>query len=124
MSELLESIEIKKVVLNQYMSMLYEVVVYTNDRDYAYVHNRPERIEDEKELYDSEFFDFINYERISTKKLDFVEVINAVKRLEQFFDVRNKVVERLNGSADDMRETVKSSLETIFKTKIKVKIKG
>ena len=121
MSELLVPIEIKKVVLNQYRSMLYNVVVYTNDRDYAYAHDKPERDEAEKELYDSGFFDSINYERITTKNLNSVEIINAVKRLKQFFDDRNAVIDRINENAERKQETVKTSLEAILDMEVEVK---
>ena len=121
MFELLVPIEIKKVVLNQHRSMLYDVAVHTSDRDFAYVHSQPERVEDEKELHDSGFFDSINYERITTKNLDSVEIINAVKRLKEFFDNRNTVIDRINKEADEMRETVKTSLEAILDMEVEVK---
>ena len=121
MSELLVPIKVKKVVLNQHRSMLYDVAVYTSDRDFAYVHSQPERVEDEKELHDSGFFDSINYERITAKNLDSVEIINAVKRLKEFFGNRNAIIDRINKDADKMRETVKTSLEAIFEIEVEVK---
>ena len=121
MSEILQKIEIRKVVLNQYRSMLYDMVVYTSDRDYAYEHDQSERIESEKEIYDSEFIDSVNYRLVTTKKLNSVEIINIAKRLKQFFDDRNAAIDRINEKANEMEEIVKTSLEAIFETEVEIK---
>ena len=121
MSEKLQKIEIVSVDLMQYRSWLYQMVVRTTNRDNAYEHDRVQRHEEERDIANSSFFDSFSPYSVITNKLTSVQIIDASKQLKQFFDDRNKVIERINGNVDDMRETVKLSLEAIFNTEVEVK---
>ena len=121
MFEKLQKIEIVSVDLMQYRSLLYQILVHTTARDNAYEYGRVQRHEEERDIANSSFFDFFSPYSVITNKLTSVQIIDASKQLKQFFDDRNKVIERINGNADDMREIVKSSLEAIFETEVIVK---
>ena len=121
MSEKLQKIEIVSVDLIQYKSLLYQILVHTTARDNAYEYDRVQRCEEERDIANSSFFDSFSPYSVITNKLTSVQIIEASKQLKQFFDARNEAIERINGSADDMRETVKSSLKAIFEMEVIVK---
>ena len=121
MSEKLQKIEIVSIDLIQYRSLLYQIVVRTTNRDNVYEHGRFQRREEERDIANSSFFDSFSPCSVITNKLTSIQIIDASKQLKQFFDARNEVIERINGNADDMRETVKSSLEAIFNTEVEIK---
>ena len=118
MNEKLEKIVIERIELKQYRSSLYQLKVYTNDRDNCYAQGIHQRRENEGKIKRIALFDSLNATSIITIRVSIKDVIDVAKIIKEYFDDTNNKNERINATSERRKQMLKIAIAVIFAKKV------
>ena len=111
MNETLGLINVESIELKQIKSLLYQLVIRTNNRDNCYVQGIHERREKEGKISN---IDATNATVIITTKLTAIAVVDGAKIIKEYIDDINHKNERINVIANSRKKMLKMAIAVIF----------